>query len=98
MKTIVYQNIKETVFNYEIYDLCFHFSSLFNLTRFKQNVETYVKIEEMKIVNKYQLQIDMKKYLAIAFYKKIERRGFFVKQKDGKELVNYKIQCLIEGE
>ena len=82
MKTIVYQDIKETVFNYEIYDLCFHFSSLFNLTRFKQNVETYVKIEEMKIINKYQLQIDMKKYLAIAFYKKIERRGFFITSKD----------------
>lgn len=98
MKTIVYQDIKETVFNYEIYDLCFHFSSFFNRKRFMQNVETFVKIEEMKIVNKYQLQIDIKKYLAIAFYKKIERRGFFVTQKDGKELVNYKIQCLIEGE
>lgn len=78
MKTIVYQNIKETVFNYEIYDLCFHFSSLFNLTRFKKNVEDYVKIEEMKIINKYQLQIEMKQYLAIAFYKKIEKRGFYI--------------------
>lgn len=78
MKTIVYQNIKETVFDYEIYDLCFHFSSLFNKNRFIENVKTYVNIEEMKIINKYQLQIDLKKYLAIAFYKKIERRGFYI--------------------
>lgn len=78
MKTVVYQNIKETVFDYEIYDLCFHFSSLFNKNRFKENVQTYVNLEEMKIINKYQLQIDIKKYLAIAFYKKIERRGFYI--------------------
>ena len=48
----------------------------------------------MKIINKYQLQIDMKKYLAIAFYKKIERRGFFVKShglelKEGNMSVSY---------
>ena len=78
MKAVVYQNIKETVFNYEIYNLCFHFSSLFNKNRFIEKVENYVNIEEMKIINKYQLQIDIKKYLAIAFYKKIERRGFYI--------------------
>lgn len=78
MKAIVYQNIKETVFDYEIYDLCFHFSSLFNKNRFIQNVSSYVNIEGMKIINKYQLPIDLTKYLAIAFYKKIERRGFYI--------------------
>lgn len=78
MKAIVYQNIKDSVFDYEIYDLCFHFSSLFNKKRFMKNVETYVNIEGMKIINKYQLQIDIREYLAIAFYKKIERRGFYI--------------------
>ena len=78
MKTIVYQNIKDSVFDYEIYDLCFHFSSLFNKERFMKNVEAYVNIEGMKIINKYQLQIDIREYLAIAFYKKIERRGFYI--------------------
>lgn len=92
MKAIVYQNIKETVFNYEIYDLCFHFSSLFNKTRFMQNVETYVNIEGMKIINKYQLQIDIKKYLAIAFYKKIERRGFYISIGDEPIPDNFKIE------
>ena len=78
MKAIVYQNIKDSVFDYEIYDLCFHFSSLFNKERFMKNVEAYVNIEGMKIINKYQLQIDIREYLAIAFYKKIERRGFYI--------------------
>lgn len=92
MKAIVYQNIKETVFNYEIYDLCFHFSSLFNKNRFEQNVKTYCNIEEMKIINKYQLQIDIKKYLAIAFYKKIERRGFYISIGDEPIPDNFKIE------
>lgn len=92
MKAIVYQNIKETVFNYEIYDLCFHFSSLFNKNRFEQNVQTYCNIEEMKIINKYQLQIDIKKYLAIAFYKKIERRGFYISIGDEPIPDNFKIE------
>ena len=95
MKTIVYQNIKETVFNYEIYGLCFHFSSLFNRKRFEDNVQTYVNIEGMKIINKYQLQIDIQKYLAIAFYKKIERRGFYITL-DNQELKDdYKIETVI---
>lgn len=95
MKTIVYQNIKETVFNYEIYDLCFHFSSLFNKTRFEQNVQSYVNIEGMKIINKYQLQIDLRKYLAIAFYKKIERRGFYITIENEELKDDYKIECII---
>ena len=92
MKAIVYQNIKETVFNYEIYDLCFHFSSLFNKNRFVENVKTYCNIEEMKIINKYQLQIDIKKYLAIAFYKKIERRGFYISIGDEPIPEDYKLE------
>lgn len=95
MKAVVYQNIKETVFNYEIYNLCFHFSSLFNRKRFEENVQTYVNIEEMKIINKYQLQIDIKKYLAIAFYKKIERRGFYITIDDEDLKDDYKIEVNI---
>lgn len=95
MKTIVYQNIKETVFNYEIYDLCFHFSSLFNRKRFEDNVQIYVNMEEMKIINKYQLQIDIKKYLAIAFYKKIEKRGFYINMNNEELLDDYKIEAII---
>ena len=95
MRTIVYQNIKETVFDYEIYDLCFHFSSLFNKNRFTENVELFVKLEEMKIINKYQLQIDIKQYLAIAFYKKIEKRGFYITIDDEELHDDYKIETII---
>ena len=87
METIVYKDVKESPFKMEFADICFHFSSLFNLTRFQKNVENYVSEEELKVRNKYQLEIDLKKYLAIALYKKIEKRGFYVKLDD--EELNY---------
>lgn len=78
MKTIVYKDVKESPFK-EIYSgICFHFSSLFNRSRFKNNIDNFVNEEELKIRNKYQLEIDLKKYLSIAYYKKIEKRGFYV--------------------
>ena len=98
MKAKVYQNIKESEFYYEIYNLCFHFSSLFNEKRFENNVQIYVNIEEMKIINKYQLPVDMKIYLAIAFYKKIERRGFYITKKDLEIKDDKLIVCYKEGD
>ena len=32
----------------------------------------------MKIYNKYKILIDLSEYLAVALYKKIEKRGFLV--------------------
>lgn len=78
MKTIVYKDVKASPFMVEYADICFHFSSLFNLRRFKTGVDSYVKDEELKIRNKYQLEIKLNKYLSIAYYKKIEKRGFYV--------------------
>ena len=96
MKTIIYRDIKKTTYNCMIDDMCFHFSSLFNLTRFKNNVNYYVNEEELKIRNKYQLELDIKKYLLIVFYKKIEKRGFYVSYK-GKELSCYNLKTIIEN-
>ena len=78
METIVYKDVKESPYK-EIYSgICFHFSSLFNCRRFRKNIDNFTNEEELKIRNKYQLEIDLKKYLAIAYYKKIEKRGFYV--------------------
>ena len=77
METIVYKDVKYSSYKDSYADICFHFSSLFNLRRFRSGIEKFVNEEELKIRNKYQLEIDLKKYLAIAYYKKIEKRGFY---------------------
>lgn len=57
----------------------FYFSSLFYKRKFEQNLENYIELEEAKLKNKYGINLNAKLYLAIAFYKKIEKRGFCIK-------------------
>lgn len=88
---IVYKDVENSPYKEVYSDICFHFSSLFNLRRYKTNIEKFVNEEELKIRNKYQLEIDMKKYLAIAYYKKIEKRGFYalIENNDEFNEINY---------
>lgn len=75
---IVYQNINESSYTFEVENLIFYFSSSFNLRRFKERCINYSINEERKLINRYHVNIDMKKYFLISFYKLIEKRGFKV--------------------
>ena len=57
----------------------FYFSSLFYKRKFDSTLETYLELETSKIINKYKININPRIYLAISYYKKIEKRGFYVK-------------------
>lgn len=74
----IYHNLNETTYKYELDELIFYFSSEFNLKRFKNNVKDYVDLENFKLMNKYRLQLNLSNMLSIAYYKKIEKRGFRV--------------------
>ena len=79
---IVYQNIEESYYNIEIEDITFYFSSSFNLRRFKEKAIDYAITEERKLINRFHVDINMKKYFLISFYKQIEKRGFLIKYKN----------------
>ena len=79
---IVYQNIEESYYKIEIEDITFYFSSSFNLRRFKEKAIDYCINEERKLINRFHVDINMKKYFLISFYKQIEKRGFLIKIKD----------------
>ena len=74
----VYQDITKSDIEFEVDDIKFYFSSLFNKERFKKRFEDYVNEEGNKIMIKYKLPINMKKYLLLSLYHKIEIRGFLV--------------------
>ena len=42
--------------------------------------ESYIKEEEDKLIAKYGLNISIRYYLLIAFYMRIEKRGFLLKK------------------
>lgn len=74
----VYQDITQSDITFEVDDIVFYFSSLFNKNRFIKKYEFYVKEEENKIINKFHFSINLRRYLLLSLYNKIEIRGFLV--------------------
>lgn len=71
-------NLDESNYKFLKYGVIFYFSSLLYLEKFEKEVELYVNAETIKLRNKYKVDNDFTLYLAIAFYKKIEKRGFYI--------------------
>lgn len=89
MKTIkgIYLDLNESEYKISVSGLVFYFSSQFYLDKFSKNVKEFIKEETIKINVKYKVNIDLTIYLMIAFYKKIEKRGFRIYDKvNDKEL------------
>ena len=82
-------NLKESSYYIDLFGLRFFFSSKLYLEKFKNNVNEYINFEAMKICNKYKIPIILNRYLAISYYKRIEKRGFRIIEKDTKEEINY---------
>lgn len=93
VKAIIYRELRESPIKVDYNDICFHFSSCFNKNRFNSKIENYCKEEKLKLQNKYHVEIESDDLFAIAFYKKIEHRGFYITNEDGelKDKVKIKV-------
>lgn len=79
MKTCdICYDLKKSNYFYNLNGLIFYFSSLVYLNKFKSNIKQFIEIENIKIKNKYGLNINLEYYLSISYYKKLEKRGFRV--------------------
>lgn len=83
MKTIVYNDINNSPFCFMTHGINFYFSSSFNKERFLRSYEQYILEENIKIKNKYHVNIKLDTYLLVALYKKIEKRGFKIEDATG---------------
>lgn len=84
---IVYQDLSQSVYLYNYEGLDFYFSSEFNLGRFQKNVDDFVKMENLKMQNRYKVRSNWNLLLAISFYKKIEKRGFRIEEDSGRRIL-----------
>ena len=75
---IYYDLTESDVFVELVHKTRFYFSSSFNKDRFLSGYENYIKEEEDKIISKYGLKISIRYYLLIAYYMKVEKRGFYI--------------------
>lgn len=78
MRSIVYNDISKSNFEYLMCGLKFYFSSEFNKKRFVNGCENYINEETNKLQNKYRVDLTIDSELAVAFYKKVEKRGYKV--------------------
>lgn len=90
---MVYQNIFESCYYFDYKTYRFYFSSLLNKKRFVNRIDEFVLDENLKNSNKYGVKIDLTNYLIIVLYKKIEKRGFRVYNKD--ELIEENLNFVI---
>ena len=70
--------------------LIFYFSSEFYKLKFINNVNKFVHEENLKIRNKYKVEGVFDLYLAISYYKKVEKRGFKVYDTENKKEIKEK--------
>lgn len=76
MASRVYNDINDSNYCVELDKIKIYFSSEFNKERFLKGYEEYVKEENLKIQNKYKVNIIANYYLLFSYYKRIEKRGF----------------------
>ena len=76
----IYYDLNESTEIVELLNTKFYFSSSFNTERFLRGYESYIKEEEDKLIAKYGLNISNRYYLLIAYYMRIEKRGFLIKK------------------
>ena len=74
----IFHDLTESNEFVELLQSRFYFSSSFNKERFLKGYEDYIKEEEDKIKAKYGINISIRYYLLIAYYIKIEKRGFYI--------------------
>lgn len=78
MANKVYNDLNHSPFILEIENHTFYFSSVFHRNKFKKEYKEYCKNENLKFNNRYKVDIDLTDAFMIAFYKKVENRGFKV--------------------
>lgn len=76
----IFYDLFESTEYVELLEHRFYFSSSFNKDRFLRGYQSFIKEEEDKIIAKYKILISIRFYLLIAYYLKIEKRGFCIKK------------------
>lgn len=97
MKTYygTYTNINESDI-FAIYDeFKFYFTSNCVKNKFIENIDYFIELEELKIINKFNIDINLKSYLAVCYYKKIQKKGFRIEKiGTNKKIENFNFRAI----
>ena len=77
---MIFYELEKSPYTYLFNNITFYFSSEFYLKKFEKEVDNYIKNEEFRFFQRYKLKLEtnyFRQFLAISFYKKVEKRGFY---------------------
>lgn len=89
---MIFYELEKSPYIYNFKNITFYFSSMFYLEKFKNEVDNYIKNEEFRFFQRYKLKLEknyFSQFLAISFYKKIEKRGFYFTSNECKVFDDY---------
>lgn len=89
MARLIYIDINESTFVFELENIKFYFSSDFYLQKYKKEYRSYVKNQQNKLKLQLMCNISAEYIFMINLYKKIEKRGFKVLYKNKSLPENY---------
>lgn len=75
---MVYNDINESTYKFDIEKLTFYFSSNFYKEKFIKEYVNFINNETIKLKVRYKCNIKCDEMLLLLLYKKIEKRGFRV--------------------
>lgn len=91
MKNKVYLNLKESPYIVKKFGFVFVFSSMLYKQKFEKGYSEYILEETRKLNIKYKVSSLFEKYFLIAYYKKIEKRGFLIYEEKTRKLITENI-------
>lgn len=89
---MIYYELEKSPYTYIFNNITFYFSSELYLKKFKKELKNYIKNEEFRFFQRYKLKLEtyyFKQFLAISFYKKVEKRGFYFTSTECKVFDDY---------
>lgn len=72
-------DLEKSEYTFIIDNLNFYFSSEFYKNKFKNELADYISSERIKLKNKFHVNFNETLFFAICLYKRIEKRGYFIK-------------------
>ena len=76
----IFYDLKESNIYIDLFNSRIYFSSSFNKERFIKGYQAFIKEEEDKLIAKYKVSLSLRFYLMLAYYIRIEKRGFYILQ------------------
>lgn len=96
-RATIYSDLEESEFTFETDKFVFHFSSLFYLNKYSDEIQEFRDKVRKKFTTLYLMPVELDDYADIVYYSKVEKRGFYVVSRETKGVINWLGNIILDG-